>query len=389
MVAKGTLVLVFVVLISVLLSSDPSVQGFLAFSKLLFECSVGDHPAWCDVGIIPQLGIPFAREYPAKFTATAEDELMKHAGVSGLRGKVAIVTGASRGVGLETARVLIMGGCDVIFAVRSVKKGRKALRRLVDGLGANATGTGVVLEIDLSDLDSVKAFATSFLALNRPLHYLVANAGIMAPPQHRTSAQGYELQFATNHLGHFLLARLLEGVMIESGTEEAPARMVYLSSSANFLWQNLPNSPLPPARRVAAQLPPDPTLPYEPLFNYGFSKALNLRTAWAFQHRFTGKHVVAVALHPGIITTDLLSHGKAGQGSLEDLFFGWIFTPVHKNIGQGASTTIHTLVSPDVPAVVRSRHVMYEHNAPVDLTPEDEVVEAVFKGSEELVAPWL
>mmetsp|Transcript_8046 Transcript_8046/g.16250 ORF Transcript_8046/g.16250 Transcript_8046/m.16250 type:complete len:160 (-) Transcript_8046:404-883(-) len=130
-------------------------------------------------------------------------------GKQSLEGKVAIVTGASAGVGQETARVLLAHGCHVIFAVRNVDKGEKVLQRFVEA--NTVSGKGAVLEMDLSDLRSVESFVAEFKRLELPLHILINNARIMMPGlQKKKSVQGHELQFAVNHLGHFHLTSLLE-----------------------------------------------------------------------------------------------------------------------------------------------------------------------------------
>lgn len=373
------------ILLLVVLSQDPASIGMVSLVKILIGCASGQSE-WCDAFVIPRFAFSLIDEASAKFTDTAEVVADRHVAGQGLKGKVAIVTGASSGIGVETTRVLLAKGCDVVLAVRTVSKGERVLRQLQSELDGNA-GTGTVMHLDLSDLDSVRAFSTSFVALGRPLHYLVANAGVMGFPTKRLSAQGHELQFGTNHLGHFLLVRLLESRVLESGTAADPARVVVVSSSAGEAWQNLPGSPEAPAARLALQIPP--TLAYDPLMNYILAKSLNVMTALGFQQRF-GETAVAVSLHPGIIKTGLLSHGASGL--FEDAFFGWFFTPVHKSMEQGASTTLHALLSPDVVDEVRAGPKFYKNNAPKLVSGSvlaDGVVEEAFRLSEALVQDWL
>jgi NAD(P)-dependent dehydrogenase (short-subunit alcohol dehydrogenase family) len=121
-------------------------------------------------------------------------------------GRIAVVTGANTGIGLETARMLAQKGARVVLACRSPEKGEAAALRIAADL---SIGSATFAPLDLSDLDSVAAFAGSFAAANPRLDLLVNNAGVMVPPLGRTK-QGFELQFGTNHLGHFALtARLL------------------------------------------------------------------------------------------------------------------------------------------------------------------------------------
>src|SRR4051812_14809462 len=118
-------------------------------------------------------------------------------------GKLAVVTGANSGVGRETARRLAAAGAEVVLAVRAGDKGRAAAREM-------SGGPVTVAELDLADLASVRAFAARLAESGRPLDLLINNAGVMAVPDRRTTADGFELQFGTNYLGHFALtARLL------------------------------------------------------------------------------------------------------------------------------------------------------------------------------------
>ena len=142
-------------------------------------------------------------------------------------GRTAIVTGANTGIGLETARMLAKKGASVVLACRNPEKGEAALAKI---LAERPAGTATLSALDLSDLESVSAFATAFASKHERLDLLINNAGVMVPPLGRTR-QGFELQFGTNHLGHFALAgRLLPLVQKTPG-----ARVVVVSSTAqNF-----------------------------------------------------------------------------------------------------------------------------------------------------------
>ncbi|CAK9101729.1 unnamed protein product [Durusdinium trenchii] len=148
-----------------------------------------------------------------------------------LQGKVALITGASNGLGLENARCLMKYGCHVIWAVRSPDKAASVLNQLEKK--EKLTGKATILKIELSDLSSVKPFVESFLALNLPLHYLICNAGIMSPTEWLPSKQGFELQFATNNLSHFLLTELLMPKLKETA-KTGEVRVVILSSLAGL-----------------------------------------------------------------------------------------------------------------------------------------------------------
>jgi NAD(P)-dependent dehydrogenase (short-subunit alcohol dehydrogenase family) len=173
-----------------------------------------------------------------------------------LHSKVAIVTGANSGLGYETARVLCKAGARVILACRSVQSAEAAADRIrkelagaaalaveivhdSEWVGANYTdvGTVEVRELDLADLDSVRSCAGKFLEEECPLHYLICNAGKMAPPFRQTK-QGYETQWAINHLGHFLLSSLLTEKLDETaGRTEEGTRLVVLTSQSHQLGQ--------------------------------------------------------------------------------------------------------------------------------------------------------
>ena len=141
-------------------------------------------------------------------------------------GRTALITGANSGLGFETAAQLAAAGFTVIVGVRSVEKGDAAIAALVARVPEAAQRLSVAI-VDVSSLSSVRAYVESFLATDAPLHVLICNAGIMMGPQ-RTSVDGFDLQFATNYLGHFLLCNLLREKLVAS----APARIIHVASMA-------------------------------------------------------------------------------------------------------------------------------------------------------------
>lgn len=196
-----------------------------------------------------------------------------------LDGTIAVVTGGYAGVGLETTRVLSEAGATVIVPARSLDKARTALQGI----------ERVELEsLDLSDPDSVDAFAAKFAASGRPLHYLFNNAGIMAMPFEKT-ARGFELQLATNHLGHFqLTARLWPALRRANG-----ARVIALSSRGHAMAS------------VDLDDPSFERRPYDKWIAYGQSKTANALFALALDARGEGHGVRVFSVHPGAVTTDL------------------------------------------------------------------------------------
>jgi NAD(P)-dependent dehydrogenase (short-subunit alcohol dehydrogenase family) len=209
---------------------------------------------------------------------TTTDEVVR--GVD-LTGRTVLVTGVSAGLGVETARALTSVGARVLGGARDLSKAKVAC----DGLDVE------LVELDLADLDSVRRCASEVLDLAPTLHVLVNNAGVMAPPLMRT-AQGFELQIGTNHLGHFLLTRLLEPAL-RAGT---PSRVVNVSSRGHL--------------RAGVDLD-DPhwrSRDYDKWKAYGASKSANLLFTVALERRWGPDDVHALALHPGVIVTELSRH---------------------------------------------------------------------------------
>jgi WW domain-containing oxidoreductase len=257
--------------------------------------------------------------------STAEEAL----GAASLAGKVAIVTGASSGIGTETTRVLALGGAHVLMACRSLETGEAAAQALRAALPADA-GVIEVLALDLADLASVRAFAEKFLARGLPLHILVNNAGVMATAHGGKTAQGCELQSGTNHVGHFLLTKLLRPRLEAS----APARIVNVSSDLHRRGR---------AERLLETLERDPGFErrkYVPFDAYGDSKLANV----LFTHQLAKvlpPTVEAFSLHPGVIPTNLTrSMGFAGA------VFRVVGRPFMKSIPQGAATSVYAATAP-------------------------------------------
>jgi len=205
-------------------------------------------------------------------------------------GRVAVVTGANTGIGFETARILAAKGAHVVLTYRDKGKGEAALDRIRAGQPAGAV-TGA--ELDLADLDSVTAFADAYRADHDRLDLLINNAGVMAPPLGRTR-QGFELQFGTNHLGHFALTGELLPLL-----DAAPAARVVTVSSLAHWTGGVDVDDLNWRQRR-----------YRPWAAYGQSKLANLLFTLELQRRLTeaGSTVRAVAAHPGLTSTEIGRH---------------------------------------------------------------------------------
>jgi NAD(P)-dependent dehydrogenase (short-subunit alcohol dehydrogenase family) len=218
------------------------------------------------------------------FESTAEEVA---AGVD-LAGKVAVVTGASGGLGAETARVLASRGAAVLIAARDAAKAEGVAAGIRQSTGNDQVRVGVV---ELGSLPSIRAFAEATLAAYPAIHLLVNNAGVMACPLARTE-QGFESQFGTNHLGHFLLT----GLLLPALRAAAPARVVCVSSSGHrFATVDLGD---PNYERRA----------YDKWEPYGQAKTANIWHALELDRREQERGVRALAIHPGMIVTELGRH---------------------------------------------------------------------------------
>ncbi|WP_063049798.1 SDR family NAD(P)-dependent oxidoreductase [Nocardia arthritidis] len=239
-----------------------------------------------------------------------------------LTGRRAIVTGGSSGIGIETARALAGAGAEVTLAVRNLEAGR---RTAADIAGTTGNERVLVASLDLSDQASVAAFVAGW---DGPLHMLINNAGVMAAPLTRTP-QGWEMQFATNHLGHFALATGLHGALAAAGG----ARVVSVSSSAHH------RSPV-----VFDDIHFE-RRPYDPWSAYGQSKTANVLFAVEATRRWAEDGITVNALMPGGIRTNLQRHVsdeelaqlRAAAGGARMMW---------KTPQQGAATSVLVATSP-------------------------------------------
>lgn len=250
-----------------------------------------------------------------------------------LKGKTAIVTGGYSGLGLETVRVLLAAGAEVIVPARDVAR---AQAQMGEVKGAQ------VWPMDLLDPQSIDAFAERFLASHKTLHILINNAGIMALPELSLDARGYELQFATNHLGHFqLVARLWPALKAANG-----ARIVSLSSRGHR-FSSVVFEDINFTQRA-----------YDPWLAYGQSKTANVLFAVELDRLGQEHGIRAFAVHPGgIVDTNLAKHIDAGEFRAMGHAMGLldandqpIIDPFNglKTVQQGASTQTWCATSPSL-----------------------------------------
>jgi NAD(P)-dependent dehydrogenase (short-subunit alcohol dehydrogenase family) len=314
-------------------------------------------------------------------TSTTEDVL---SGIN-LRGKRILVTGVSAGLGVETARALAAHGADVVGAARDLKKADAATAQVRKDATANG-GSFELIELDLGNLKSVRACADKLLEKGQFLDVVIANAGVMATPFGQT-ADGFETQFGTNHLGHFVLINRIAPLIRAGG------RLINLSS-AGHRYSN-----------VDLDDPGFERTPYEPFVAYGRSKTANILFAVEFDKRHRGRGVRAAAVHPGGIQTELGRY--ADPGRIEELIkqinqqqaaegkppFQW------KTIPQGSATSVWAAVVAPADEVggqyCENCHVGNVVPAEATISPVSEGVrayaldpanaQALWKKSEELV----
>ena len=236
-----------------------------------------------------------------------------------LHGRTAVITGASGGIGVETARAFASAGAAVILGNRQSEKSDAAVAELRASL---PDASVEVINLDLTSLASVRAFAQQVLSLHDRIDLLVNNAGVMATPLERTS-DGFELQFGTNHLSHFLLTKLLMPALLRA---DAP-RIVNLTSNGHSISDVIWDDPNYRER------------PYTDWESYGQSKTANVLFTVELQRRFGSQGVQAFAVHPGVVGTDLFRYlsdeGKARldkQIAKNNIFY--------KTPQQGASTSV-------------------------------------------------
>jgi NAD(P)-dependent dehydrogenase (short-subunit alcohol dehydrogenase family) len=217
-------------------------------------------------------------------TSTTEEVL---SGVD-LRGKRILVTGVSAGLGIETARALVAHGAHVVGAARDLTKAQAATAEVRRDAAAHG-GSFELVALDLGDLKSVRASADGLVKKGEPLDVVIANAGVMATPLGKT-VDGFETQFGTNHLGHFVFVNRIAKLLRLGG------RFVSLASSGHRF------------SNVDLEDPNFERTSYEPFVAYGRSKTANILFAVAFDQRHRARGVRAAAVHPGGIMTELGRH---------------------------------------------------------------------------------
>ena len=246
-----------------------------------------------------------------------------------LTGKTTVVTGANGGLGLETAKTFAAKGAHVVMAVRNQEKAAKA----VEEISAEAPGASLQLvELDLGSQESVKKAAETILAAHDTIDILVNNAGLMAMPERQT-ADGYEMQFGVNHLGHWTFTALLMPAILAAPA----ARVVTVTSTAHHMGR--------------AVNPDNPHLhgKYSAWGAYGQSKLANYHFGLGLQKEFdkAGVNAQSLIAHPGLSHSDLqVNTVEQGGGGFMGPFFAWMAKYTGMHIPQGAMSQIRAATDP-------------------------------------------
>ena len=241
--------------------------------------------------------------------------------VPGQQGRLAVVTGANTGLGFETAQVLAARGASVVLAVRDIEKGKRAATRIAE----TAAGANIMVQpLDLTSLDSIRAAADQLRAKHPRIDLLINNAGVTLTPK-QTTSDGFELQFGTNHLGHFALT----GLLLDQMLPVPGSRVVTVSSIAHRIQARINFGDLQGERsysRVAA---------------YSQSKLANLMFTYELQRRLSGAGTtIAVAAHPGFVGTEL--------GRNLPAIVAFSYARVSQKAAMGALPTLRAATDPGV-----------------------------------------
>jgi NAD(P)-dependent dehydrogenase (short-subunit alcohol dehydrogenase family) len=246
--------------------------------------------------------------------------------IPALNGKTALITGANSGIGYQAALELARHGAHVYLACRSAEKGQAALTRLLsEAPGASAE----LVLLDVSSIADVRRFAAEFLARTTPLDLLINNAGVMALNPRQVTPEGFERQFATNHLGHFALTGLLLPAIMA-----APAPRVVTVASLAHKTGKIHFDDL--------QLQKN----YSPWGAYNQSKLANILFAKELARRASGSNLISLPVHPGVSQTNIVDNGPAGKDFKTNILFKY-FKFLTQPDADGALPTLYAATSAD------------------------------------------
>jgi len=280
-----------------------------------------------------------------------------------------IITGGASGIGLETSRVFALRGAHVIIAARNTEAASEARKTILE---KNPTARIDVLKLDLSSLKSVRTFVDQFNSMKLPLNVLINNAGVMFCP-FQLSKDGVEMQFATNHLGHFLLTNLLlDNMKATAKSTGIEGRIVNLSSvaHAHTYPKGIEFDRINDEKR------------YHDKMAYGQSKLANLLHANELSRRLKeeGANITVNSVHPGLIMTNLMRHSYILLKIVQVATF-----VLWKNVHQGAATTCYVGLNPQLRGVTGKYFADCNEEKTTKLGQSDELAKQLWDFSEELI----
>ncbi|XP_069193972.1 retinol dehydrogenase 13-like isoform X2 [Procambarus clarkii] len=283
-----------------------------------------------------------------------------------LLGQTVIITGASAGIGKETARDLARRGARVILACRNTNKAQKVADDIIRTTGNRKVE---VRQLDTSDLSSVRKFAEDILATEKALHVLMNNAAILPMTEKKLTTDGLELTMATNHFGHFLLTNMLLGLLKAS----APSRIINVTSRQHLARQtfdpddlNYEKTPYPGCTAV-----------------YGDTKLATVLFTVELSRKLRDTRVTANSVHPGVVSTEILN--KGGGTRLLPYYFGWPVWLMGKDAELGAQTLIYLAVSEEVDGISGKYFVDCKESKTNDLAKDPVLAKRLWDASERLV----
>lgn len=245
-----------------------------------------------------------------------------------MTGKVAVITGVSSGLGVEVARALAATGMRLFLTARDVTKAKQALS------GQLQTTEVEFIQMDQTSLQSVREAANIILSRTNTVNLLINNAGVMAVPELQLTADGYEVQFTTNHLSHFLLFQLLKPALLAAATGDFQSRVVMVSAAAHRIYG------------IDPQNYHFQNGGYEPWVAYAQSKCANIYMANEIDRRYGPLGLHASSVHPGIIATEV---GRfLSDETIEAMKQDKMLLKVLKTPEQGAATTVYAAVDKDL-----------------------------------------
>uniref|UniRef100_A0A0D9UWS6 Uncharacterized protein n=1 Tax=Leersia perrieri TaxID=77586 RepID=A0A0D9UWS6_9ORYZ len=281
-----------------------------------------------------------------------------------------IVTGGASGIGLETSRVIALRGAHVIIAARNTEAASEARKNIIE---ENPRARIDVMKLDLNSLKSVRAFVDQFNSMNLPLNVLINNAGVMFCP-FKLSEDGIEMQFATNHLGHFLLTNLLlDNMKATAKTTGIEGRIVNLSSVAHF--HTYPKGIIEFDKLSDEEV-------YNDKMAYGQSKLANILHAKELSRRLKeeGANITVNCVHPGLIMTNLMRHAFVLMRVIQ--FFTYI---LWKTVHQGAATTCLVALNPQLKGVTGQYFADSNVEKTSQFAKDDMLAKLLWEYSEQLI----